>query len=81
VARPYKSTGPTPEQQVFVWNRSVAVGDEVDYTSYPGAPVVRRRTRTEAQVLSGHTAVVWLEDTSGCVCISHCKPVRKAVAS
>jgi hypothetical protein len=29
------------------------------------------RTRTEAQMLSGHTAVVWLEGVSGCISLSH----------
>ncbi len=29
---------------------------------------------TEAQVLGGHTAVVWLAGVSGCVALSHCEP-------
>ncbi|MGV2904634.1 hypothetical protein [Achromobacter sp. AGC25] len=33
------------------------------------------KTKTEAEVLSGHTAVVWLEGKRGCVAVSHCTPV------
>lgn len=32
-------------------------------------------TRTEAQILSGHTAVVWLDGVSGCYCLSHVTPI------
>ncbi|WP_346536985.1 hypothetical protein [Micromonospora sp. DPT] len=39
-------------------------------------------TRTEAQLLSGHTAVVWLEGVSGCIALTHIEPVAaEAVAS
>jgi len=34
------------------------------------------RTRTEAQVLGGHTAVVWLRDAAGCVALSHVEPLE-----
>ncbi|MDH6460150.1 hypothetical protein M2302_000301 [Micromonospora sp. A200] len=38
-------------------------------------------TRTEAQLLSGHTAVVWLEGVSGCIALTHIEPVSaEAVA-
>ena len=33
-------------------------------------------TRSEAQMLSGHTAVVWLEGVSGCVALSHVEAVQ-----
>ncbi|QGZ56704.1 hypothetical protein [Paraburkholderia acidiphila] len=58
------------------FNHRVKVGQFVDYRSHlPDGPITRYRTRTEASVLSGHTAVVWLEGKSGCVCVSHCAPV------
>lgn len=31
----------------------------------------RTRTRSEAQILSGHSAVIWLENVSGC-CLLDC---------
>jgi hypothetical protein len=61
------------EREVAAFNRRFAVGDAVDYYEVInlGQPQ-RLRTRTPAQILSGHTAVVWLEGKSGCVCCSHC---------
>jgi hypothetical protein len=76
-----RNAEPTPEAEVQAWNANVAVGDEVDYVSYPGAAAQRYRTSTRAEVLSGHTAVVWLSGKSGCVCCSHCTPVSKTEAA
>ena len=56
------------------------LGDLVEYRSYPEASPQTFKTRTEAQVLSGHTAVVWLEGKSGCVCCDACRPVAAAHA-
>lgn len=33
------------------------------------------RTRSEAQVLSGHTAVVWVDGRPGCYALSHVESV------
>ena len=70
----------SPVEMVDVWNRAVKVGDAVDYRGYPEAEPQRFQTRTVAQVLSGHTAVVWLEGKAGCVCIESCKPVEVSAA-
>lgn len=35
------------------------------------------RTRTPAQLLSGHTAVVWLENVSGCIALTHVEPITE----
>lgn len=60
------------EAEVRAFNMRFRVGDEVEYFEVIGASKAERyRTRTEAQILSGHTAVVWLEGKSGCVCCSH----------
>lgn len=67
-----------PEQEVNDWNARVKVGDLVEYRFYPEAEPQTFKTRTEAQVLSGHTAVVWLEGKSGCVCCDACRPVVTA---
>lgn len=66
-----------PEQQVDEWNSLVPVGGEVDYRGYPEAEPKRFKTRTAAQVLSGHAAVVWLEGKAGCVTVESCTPVVK----
>lgn len=65
-----------PQKAVDAFNAMVKIGDEVIYYEVIGDGKPQRlRTRTEAQVLSGHTSVVWLEGKSGCVCTSHCTKV------
>lgn len=64
-----------PDKQVADWNNAVHVGQEVDYRSDPHAAPQRFKTRCHAEVLSGHTAVVWLEGKSGCVSVDACTPV------
>lgn len=66
-----------PQAQASAWNDQVEVGAEVEYRSFPSVPPMRYRTRTQAEVLGGHTAVVWLEGKAGCVLISACTPVEK----
>ncbi len=73
-------TAKNPEQEVADWNSRVKVGDLVEYRSHPEAEPQTFKTRTEAHVLSGHTAVVWLEGKSGCVCCDACRPVAAAHA-
>lgn len=57
------------------WNAKVSVGDAVEYRSYPEAEPQTFTTQTAAEILSGHTAVVWLNGKSGCVCLDACRPV------
>lgn len=66
----------TPMMEVAAFNNLVQVGQEVDYRSDPGAHPVRFKTRCHAEVLSGHTAVVWLEGKSGCVSLESLTPVQ-----
>lgn len=67
----------SPEAQVDRWNASVKVGDWVEYREVLGeGEGALFRTRSVAQVLSGHTPVVWLEGKRGCVCIEHCSQVK-----
>lgn len=56
------------------WNKTVKVGDEVIYLAHPGAEPQRFKTRSEARVLEGHTAVLFLEGKSGCVAVGACHP-------
>jgi hypothetical protein len=69
---------PNPQKEVDAWNNTVPVGAEVDYVDHPGAKAVRFTTRTAAEVLSGHTSVVWLNGKCGCVATSHCRLVAGA---
>lgn len=56
------------------WNAKHAVGTVVDVTKDLGN-VVRTKTRSEAQVLSGHTPVIWLDGISGCYLLERVKAV------
>ena len=64
-----------PEREADEFNERFAVGDLVGYSELI-VKLTPYRTRTEASVLSGHTAVVWLEGKAGCVCVSHCMPIN-----
>lgn len=68
---------PDPDQLVALFNAAVRVGDEVEYSEVIGVTEpTRHRTRTQAEVLSGHSPVVWLEGKTGCVMVTHCKPLE-----
>jgi hypothetical protein len=63
------------EKRCREWNEKHPIGTEVKYHPVIGRPEHRlRKTRTTAQVLSGHTAVLWLEQESGCVALEACEP-------
>lgn len=36
-----------------------------------GLPSGHGKTRSQAEILSGHTPVVWIEGCSGCIALSH----------
>lgn len=69
------------DRLVSDWNSRVKIGDPVEYRGYPEAEPQRFQTRTVAQVLSGHTAVVWLDGKAGCVTVEACNPVKGEVAT
>lgn len=50
------------------FNAAISVGQNVIVT-LDGGTEKATRTTSEAQVLSGHTSVVWLEGVSGCYII------------
>jgi hypothetical protein len=74
----------TPKQvqkMVDDFNRRVKIGDEVFYypimsKNRPATSPKRLRTKSEAWILGGHTAVVYLEG-AGNVAVSHCFPVTE----
>lgn len=68
-----------PAAECAAFNRDYPVGQRVRYW-----PAVRPEddsggfessTRSDAQVLSGHTAVVWVDGYAGCIALSHVKPL------
>jgi hypothetical protein len=38
-------------------------------------------TRTPAELLSGHTPVVWVEDVASCIALTHIQPVVSPTTS
>lgn len=66
----------TLRRQCDEFNARVKIGDEVLYEELVGEGGATYRTHTEASILSGHTAVIWLEGKSGCVAIDHCWPIK-----
>jgi hypothetical protein len=57
------------ELQVEHWNKAVKVGMDVWLRLDDGAEVLTK-TSSEAKVLGGHSAVVWLDGFSGCWALS-----------
>lgn len=57
------------QETIDNWNNAVSPGTEVTYRNDKGE-FIRTKTRTRAEILSGHSAVVWLDDVRGCVDLS-----------
>lgn len=59
------------------WNERFPIGTQVRY--WTGAREGRGNiaiTRTPAEVLGGHTPVIWVEGVSGCIALSHVEPLH-----
>jgi hypothetical protein len=66
----------TPEGLVYKWNKTFPIGTLVRYwTGRRDGIGKESKTTSEAQVLGGHTAVVWVEGYAGCVALSHVEPL------
>lgn len=61
------------EALVRSW-KDVPIGTDVIVTKADGS-LVKTKTRSEAQMMGGHSAVIWLEGISGCYSL---RKVRKA---
>ena len=59
------------------FNQAYPLGTMVRYWTMvrEGEPSGTARTRTPAQVLSGHTAVVWVTGYASCIALSHVEAV------
>lgn len=70
------------QQQCDEWNAAHEVGVTVNFEEIRGEGVTHTAPScSEAQVLSGHTAVIWLEEKRGCVCLDHCTAVVESEAA
>lgn len=63
------------EKKVAAFNCAFRVGDEVIYTAYQGAAPVRDRIFADAELLGGHSPVVWLAGQLSCVHVDQVKAV------
>lgn len=69
----------SPDALAYGWNQRFPVGTAVRYWTGLREGIGKlSKTRSEAQVLGGHTAVVWIENQVGCVALSHVEPEMKA---
>jgi len=62
------------QKKVERWNEKHSVGQEV-WAHRDNGEFFKTKTRSEAQLLSGHTAVVWIEGISGCYALSHVEAI------
>lgn len=66
------------QREVDDFNKRHPIGTPVQYWPVIGGKdSMRSTTRSEAQVLGGHTAVVWINGKAGCVALSHVEAVRQ----
>ena len=64
------------ERAVARFNLLYPVGVRVRYwTGVREGYGVESATRSEAQMLGGHTAVVWVEGHGACIALSHVEPM------
>jgi len=62
------------QKQCDAWNSANSVGATVKVRLDNGE-TRETRTRTEAHVLSGHSAVIWLEGITGCYLLDRVRAV------
>ena len=62
-----------PQLNVDAWNKQVQRGAFVIYLDDHGEAHLTR-TRSDAEVLGGHTAVIWIEGRAGCVLLDRVTP-------
>lgn len=75
--RPARPDRAQAEQAVRDWNYLHRVGVAVRVHRDNGA-VLETRTRSDAQLLGGHTAVVWVEGIAGAYALDRVEPVEPA---
>lgn len=69
-------------QAVNRWNRQHAIGTPVRYwRGGREGPGIESRTITGAQLLAGHTAVVFVDGYGSCVALTHVEPLEQPAAA
>jgi hypothetical protein len=66
------------QAQCDAFNARYPVGQKVSVRKDDGAGSITV-TRSKAEVLSGHSAVVWLVDISGCYLLDRVTPITEGI--
>lgn len=69
-----RKTSAKEQKKVDQWNAKYPVGQAVELQKDGGATILTK-TRSRAEVLSGHTAVIWLEGVVGCYTLESVKAI------
>jgi len=72
-----RSTPSQLQAQCDAFNLRYPVGQKVSVRKDDGSGVITV-TRSKAEVLSGHSAVIWLEGISGCYLLNRVTPIVEA---
>jgi hypothetical protein len=67
------------QRQCDDFNNAYPVGQFVQVCKDNGL-TIKTRTRSEAQVLSGRTAVIWVEGIAGCYLLDRVRPIQGEAA-
>lgn len=67
------------QRKVDLWNAQYPVGHAVTIRRDSGNTITTKTT-APAELLSGHSAVIWLEGVSGCYLLSRVTPVTEVAA-
>lgn len=73
---PKRPTAAQLQKQCDKWNAKSPIGTTVAFEEIVGrGETFRGKSSSEAQVMGGHSAVIWLDGKSGCVDLEHCTAV------
>lgn len=65
------------QAQCDAWNRIYQAGQKVKVRLDSGE-IRETKTRTRAEVLQGHSAVIWLDGVTGCYLLDRVTPIVEA---
>lgn len=66
------------QKQCDAWNKKYPVGTPVVLLK-DGGENISTVTRSQAEILSGHSAVIWLEGVSGCYLLERVTPDHRQI--
>lgn len=70
---PKRPTAAQLQAQCDAWNARHPLGTQIVFENIRGeGESARGNTTSEAQVMGGHSAVIWFDGKSGCVDLDHC---------